>query len=130
MLVRYQLAIIPHPDFLTGEVSIFSGWCADLLKSARRGGASQSPTDVGGKGSSNGESLAPPESYIDPFHISPTEVPAWTVAEVGKQRVNADLVLRREEHELGFAALQADRIIALDSHHSELAPALGDLVPN
>jgi hypothetical protein len=49
---------------------------------------------------------------------------------VGKQGVNADLVLRREEHEVGFAALQADRIIALDFHYSELATALGDLVPN
>jgi hypothetical protein len=87
------------------------------------------PIDGGGKGSSKGESLAPAESHIDPSHISPSEVPAWTVAEVGKQGVDAYLVLRREEHKLGFGALQPDRIIALDFHHSELATALGDPVP-
>jgi hypothetical protein len=70
------------------------------------------------------------ESYIDPFNISPTEVPAWTVAQLGKQGVNAHLVLRREEHKLGFAALQADRIVAPDFHHAELATAIRDPVPN
>src|SRR5208337_2357095 len=93
-------------------------------------GASQNPTDVGGKGSSKGESLAPPESYIDPFHISPTEVPAWTVAEVRKQGVDAYLVFRREEHKLGFAALQTDRIVATDFHHAELTTVLRDPVLN
>jgi hypothetical protein len=49
---------------------------------------------------------------------------------VGKQGVNAYLVFRLEEHELGFAALQADRIIALDFHHPEWITGLRDPVPN
>jgi hypothetical protein len=108
----------------------FQRWVCRPSEVCAPRGASQNPIDVGGKSSSNGESLAPPESYIDPFHISPTEVPAWTVAEVGKQGVNAYLVFRLEEHELGFAALQADRIIALDFHHPELTTALRDPVSN
>ena len=92
-------------------------------------GESQNSIDVCGKSSSNGESLAPSESYIDPFHISPTEVPAGTVAEVGKQGVNAYLVFRLEEHELSFPVLHADRIIALDFHHPEWITGLRDPVP-
>jgi hypothetical protein len=77
-----------------------------------------------------GESLASPESYIDPFHISPTEVPAWAVAEVGKQRVDAYLVFRLEEHKLGLSVLHADRIIALDFHRAEWITGLRDPAPN
>ncbi len=47
---------------------------------------------------------------------------------MGKQRVNARLVLRPEEHEISFAAFQPHRIIALDFHHSKLRAALRDLV--
>jgi hypothetical protein len=70
------------------------------------------------------------ESHLDPFHISAAEVPARGVAEVGKQGMNAELVLRREEHKLGFAALQADRIVAPDFHRAELSTVFGDPVPN
>jgi hypothetical protein len=47
---------------------------------------------------------------------------------MGKQRVNARLVLRPEEHEIGFAAFQPHRIIALDFDHSKLRAALRDLI--
>ena len=49
---------------------------------------------------------------------------------MGKQGVNARLVFGPEEHKLGFAALQADRIIALDFHHAELSAPLRDPIPN
>jgi len=68
-------------------------------------------------------------SHIDPFHSSPAEVPAWTVAEMGKQGVNALLVFRPQKHKLSLAALQADRIIALDFHHAKLITALRDPIP-
>ena len=45
---------------------------------------------------------------------------------MGKQGVNARLIFRPEEHELGFTAFQPHRIIALDFHHSKLCPALRD----
>jgi hypothetical protein len=44
--------------------------------------------------------------------------------------VNAHLVLRREEHILGLAALQAHGIVAPDFHHAELTPVIWDPVPN
>jgi hypothetical protein len=70
------------------------------------------------------------ESYIDPLHISPAEVPAWTEAEVGKQGVNAHLVFRLEEHKLGFPALQADCIIASDFHNPIRITILRDPIAN
>jgi hypothetical protein len=49
---------------------------------------------------------------------------------VRKQGVNAELVLRREEHIFGLAALQADRIVAPNFHHTELRAVVRDPVPN
>jgi hypothetical protein len=68
--------------------------------------------------------------HIDPFNIMTAEVPARGVAEVRKQGVDAKLVLWREEHKLGFAALQADRIVAPHFHGAELSAVVGDPVPN
>ena len=42
--------------------------------------------------------------------------------------MNAGLVLRPEEHEIGLAAFQTHRIIALDFHYSILRAALRDAV--
>jgi hypothetical protein len=70
------------------------------------------------------------ESHIDPFHSFSREVPARGVAEVGKQGVNAHLVLGREEHKLGFAALQAHRIITPDFHRAKLVTVLRDPITN
>ena len=49
---------------------------------------------------------------------------------MGKQGVNAHLVFRREEHKLGFAALQPDRVITLDFHHTKLSAPLRYPIPN
>jgi len=49
---------------------------------------------------------------------------------MGKQGVNAHLVFRPEEHKLGFAALQPDRVITLDFHHAKLSASLGYPIPN
>ena len=44
-----------------------------------------------------------PSSHIDLFDFFPIEVPARTVAEMRKQGVDATLVFRLVEIELGFA---------------------------
>ena len=71
-----------------------------------------------------------PSSHIDLFDFFPIEVPARTVAEMRKQGVDATLVFRLVEIELGFAVFLGDRIVALNCHNSEGSAVLRHPVPN
>ena len=70
------------------------------------------------------------ESDINPFHISSLGIPTWTVAEVRKEGLNTDLVLRFLKDEFGFAALLWDRVVAPKVHHSKRITVVGDPVTN
>jgi hypothetical protein len=71
-----------------------------------------------------------PASHVDLFNPFPIEVPTRTVPEVGKKGVDAGLVLRLVEIELGFAVLLRDRVISLDCHNSEWSAVFRYPVPD
>jgi hypothetical protein len=73
---------------------------------------------------------ASPGSNVDLFNPFPIEVPARTVAEVWEKGVDAALVLRLVEIELGFTVLLRHRVITLDCHSSEWTAVLRHPVPD
>lgn len=71
-----------------------------------------------------------PELYIDPFHISPLDVPARVITEVRKQGPNAGLIFRLGKIILGFPILEPNSVIAPDCDNSKRLTTLGDPVAN
>ena len=56
---------------------------------------------------------------MDGFISVPDEIPARTVSKVGEQGVDAHLILRLQEHELGLAVFERDGIVRLDLYVSK-----------
>jgi hypothetical protein len=98
-----------------------------LVPASRLGVSVQARPNRSATGPENRESHS---SHIYALHFSPIQVPAWTVAKVRKQGVNAYLVSWLVEIEIGFAILLRDRVITLDSYHSEWIAGLRDPVPH
>jgi hypothetical protein len=69
-------------------------------------------------------------SHLNPILPSPPEVPARLIAEVGKKRAHANLVLGLEKIEFGFAALLRYHVIGLDLDDSVRIAVLGNPVPH
>jgi hypothetical protein len=69
-------------------------------------------------------------SHLNPILLSPPEVPARLIAEVGKKRAHANMVLGLEEIEFGFAVLLRHHVIGLDLDDSIRIAVLGNPVPH
>jgi hypothetical protein len=65
---------------------------------------------------------------INPLLRVPLQVPARRISEVGKQRIDAGLILRRGELILGFIVLLVDDIHFAHADASEFRPAAGNAV--
>ena len=67
---------------------------------------------------------------VDPLVSVPFQVPAGTVAEVGKERAHAHLALRLRKVEFGSAILLVNRVVGLNGDGRKLFAALRNLVPD
>ena len=72
---------------------------------------------------SPGESL-----YIDAFVGVAFQVPAWSVAEVGKQGANAALAFGLGKVKFGSAIFFMNRVVGLDGHGGKGVAALRNFV--